>query len=261
MGKDPESDGADGNAIRDTVIQHYNRLAPQYFKLYEGRTRLTHFYRIRQTRVLNFLDEVAQGGRVLEVGCGPGYMAENIVVKDLQYSGVDISAGMIKLCKEHYSKIDTAQFSVGDIQHLAFSPSCFDAVLCIGALEYAPHEETAIKEMTRVLKAGGVYVLSGINKWSPYNLWDRLLYRKITGRRPAAIVHEYHDEKQYRELLARSDLRIKDIAYFDFDVFFPPLDRRLANIAVTCSEHLESCSRGWLRTLGNGFLIKAVKAI
>lgn len=261
MARTVESHSADEKAARDRVIQHYNRLAPRYSELYQGRTRLAHFYNIRQARVLEFLDGVAKGSRVLEVGCGPAYLAGNIVMKDMQYVGVDISTGMIELCKERNSKVDAAEFFVGDTQRLAFSSSCFDVVLCLGMLEYVPREEMAIKEMARVLRRNGTCIISGINKWSPYNTWDRLLYRKVTGRRPAAIVHEYHAEKGYRELLAHGSLRVEDVVYFDFNVFLPPLDRRIASMAVAASEKLEPCCRSRLRKLGNGFLIKCIKSM
>jgi ubiquinone/menaquinone biosynthesis C-methylase UbiE len=260
-GKDNKIDEKDRNAIRERVIQHYNRLAPKYADLYEGRTRMTHFYKTRQKRVLEFLSEVTKGGKVVEVGCGPGYMAESIAGLGLHYIGVDISTGMIGACKDHYSKRVEIQFAVGDMQKLPFPSCCVDAVLCTGALEYLPNEEITIIEMARVLKKGGLFILSGINKWSPYNLWDRILYRKITGRRPKAIVHEYHDEKQYKDWFVRCDLSVNDIAYFDFNVFVPPLDKRFGNISVTCSGHLESHCRGMFRILGNGFLIAAIRTV
>lgn len=92
-------------------------------------------------------------------------------------------------------------------------------------------------------------------------MWDRFLYRKVTGHRPVAIVHEYHGKEEYRKLVAHGDLRVLDVVYFDFDVFLPPLDRRLASMAVAASEKLEPCCRSWLRKLGNGFLIKCIKSL
>ena len=59
----------------------------------------------------------------------------------------------------------------------------------------------------------------------------------------------------------RGDLRVLDVVYFDFDVFLPPLDRRLARMAVAVREKLELFGRSWLRKLDNGFLIKCIKTM
>ena len=52
----------------------------------------------------------------------------------------------------------------------------------LGAMLFSK-ERIAIREMARVVKPGGVFIISGITKWSPYNAWNRLVYRRIRRRK------------------------------------------------------------------------------
>lgn len=52
----------------------------------------------------------------------------------------------------------------GDVRKLKYKNECFDVVTCISTLEHIPSPEKAAKEMLRVLKKGGVLIIS-----HPYN--------------------------------------------------------------------------------------------
>jgi ubiquinone/menaquinone biosynthesis C-methylase UbiE len=253
-----QSGRGDLSADESAVARHYDKLAASYSQLYEGQSRMAHFYNVRRRRVIELLKDVA-GKRVLEVGCATGQMVESLIARNNEYCGIDISSGMIAQCQKKFSHLANVHFAVGDTRNLGFPDCSFECALCLGMLEYVPDERTTISELARVLKPDGTLILSGLNTWSPYNAWDRLVYRRLTRRRPAAIVNEYHDENEYRAWLALEQLSIVDIVYFDFHLFLAPLDRRFARWAVSTSEQLELNGRGWARRLGNGFLVKAVK--
>lgn len=250
-----EAGPAGKDATRAGLIAHYDDLAPRYSRLYERRSRLAHFYRMRQVRALELVD-IVHGGRILEVGCGPAYLANEFVGRHMAYCGVDLSRGMLRVARE---QCHAAHFAVGDTRELGLADRSFDAVVCLGMLEYVANEDVVIDEMARVLKPGGTCVISGINRWSPYNAWDRLVHRRLKQWQPAGIVHEYHDDNEYRGWLKRSGLSVVDVVYFDFDLFLPPLDKYARSVAVGSSERLESCGRSRWRRLGNGFLVKATK--
>ena len=57
------------NQHETELVKHYDKLASTYTELYEGPTRLSHFYNIRRTRVFELLKDVA-AKKLLEVGCG-----------------------------------------------------------------------------------------------------------------------------------------------------------------------------------------------
>lgn len=241
------------------VAEAYDLKAADYAHLYEGRSRLAHFYRMRMKRVWELVDALPPG-RILEVGCGPGLMAPHFLQHDFEYVGVDISPGMIAEAKRTCGEDDSsADFTVGDVQQLPFPDASFDVVLCLGALEYVSSERLALHEMRRVLRPSGLAVISANNKWSPYNVWDRLVYRRaVSGTQPDAIVREFHSEVELNRLLAVEGLEVVESIYFDFSLVPRPLGRGRVLSRV------DALIRGWLarlslprplQKLGNGLLV------
>lgn len=242
------------------VARHYDRLAAHYAELYDASSPRANFYQMRARRVLEFLDGI-EGGNLLEAGCATGEMVERLVGRGFRYHGVDISAGMIAACRRRFAANAQVQFDAGDACRLPLPPAHFDVVLCLGMLEYVADESAAIAALARVLKPGGVMIVSGQNAWSPYNAWHRFIYSRITGRQAAAIVHEFHTEDEYRRLLTRQGLSVEDIVYFDFDLVPPPFNRRMVGLQAAWRNRLESRGRASGKRLANGFLVKCRKPV
>jgi SAM-dependent methyltransferase len=75
-----------------------------------------------------------------------------------QVTGVDISETEIKRARERAFKegIKNVRFEIGDSCQLGLSDSSFDAVFSHNVLEHIAEPISALKEMRRVLKPGGV---------------------------------------------------------------------------------------------------------
>jgi ubiquinone/menaquinone biosynthesis C-methylase UbiE len=241
--------------VQEEVRNTFDDIAYSYAKLYSDRTRVGHFFNSRKRQVEGMLADAVSGCKVLEVGCGPGLMVDYFLRRGAHYHGVDLSSEMIAGCRERFSGTASAHFSEGDVQQLDFPDSVFDVVLCLGVLEYVPSEPRAVREIARVLKPGGRFILSSINKWSPFNAWDRLVYRRLKGSNPGPIVQEYHTEEYYWQLLPAAGFEITGLSYFDFSLVVHPLDYKLPEISWALSELCEGFRHGMLRGLGNGFLI------
>jgi ubiquinone/menaquinone biosynthesis C-methylase UbiE len=103
------------------------------------------------------------GGKVLDIGCGPGVMAADLLKRGCTVWGIDASEKMIDLAKAKMEKAEDssgARFSVGDIENLEFPDAHFDAVICMGVLEYLLTDLKAIEEMARVVKPGGTVIIT-----------------------------------------------------------------------------------------------------
>ncbi len=91
--------------------------------------------------------------RILDAGCGGGWMAERLGSSDRQCVGVDISFEMLRNSEHKNSKIVCA-----DLCALPFQPEVFDAVLCyfvfINFLNPAEIKR-AVDELLRVTEPGG----------------------------------------------------------------------------------------------------------
>jgi SAM-dependent methyltransferase len=95
---------------------------------------------------------VIAGNRVLDLCCGPGYIAGYALQRGAAPVGVDFSSTMIALARRHYPTID---FQEGDAEQLRFSDSTFNAVVLNFGLHHLARPKRAMAEVARVLCPGG----------------------------------------------------------------------------------------------------------
>src|ERR1700735_1154884 len=137
------------------------------------------------------------GGRILEVGVGPGLSLPDYA-RTNRLIGVDLSAPMLQKAKERaathrLSNVDG--LAVMDAQHLGFQDGVFDVVVAQYVITAVPDPEATLDEFARVLKPGGEIILvnhlgaeTGLRAtlegwfaplanrlgWRPEFPWDRL---------------------------------------------------------------------------------------
>jgi len=95
---------------------------------------------------------VAEGARVLDVACGPGYAAAAAAAHGAIATGVDFSSEMVEEARARYPGIE---FVEGDAEQLAFANSTFDAVVLNFGMLHLARPEQALVEAYRVLRHGG----------------------------------------------------------------------------------------------------------
>ncbi len=96
--------------------------------------------------------------RALEIGCGDGYFSGHLIRLGCSVCGVDLSPVAVARAAEMYPQ---GSFRVHDLaQPLPFDADAFDLVWCSEVLEhlFAPLETA--KEIARVLKPGGVLLVT-----------------------------------------------------------------------------------------------------
>lgn len=253
---------------KELVIKTFDKLSQTYDEQrYFGCSSPAHSFMIRRQRVYELLSN-CRGGKVLDVGCGPGITVDYFVDKGFEFFGVDISKEMINRCKEKFGHVQNTHFSVGSIEKLDFPNSFFDVVICMGVVEYTEDDSIAVKEMTRVTKQGGIIIITLPNKLSPFHTWNRStcnkfarnFLKKIVGRKTEeALIHREYKEADYIRLLSSYALKVTDIVYYDFKILIYPLDRLLPGLTVLISRKLEFLCRSKLRWLGTGFIVKTEK--
>jgi SAM-dependent methyltransferase len=100
---------------------------------------------------------VGVGTDVLDLCCGPGYVAQAAASLAAHPHGLDISAGMVELARQ---LVPSGEFVVGDAEELPYPSRSFDAVVCNFGLHHLPNPERAVAECSRVLRSGGRFVTS-----------------------------------------------------------------------------------------------------
>ena len=106
---------------------------------------------------------------LLDVGCGTGFLLDLLArARPAEYWGLDLSAEMIREAER--KGIAGARYVVGSSAKLPWTDAAFDIVTCSQSFHHYPYPEKAMAEAWRVLKPGGLYILSdtgigGIGGW------------------------------------------------------------------------------------------------
>ena len=101
--------------------------------------------------------DVPAGLRWLDVGCGTGALAATVlrIGDPAEVRGVDPSEGFLARARQEIED-PRARFSVGDARALPFPDGRFDAVVSGLVLNFVPEPGTAVAELARVARPGGV---------------------------------------------------------------------------------------------------------
>lgn len=137
--------------------------------------------------------QYAQDKVILDIGCGAGYGSSKLIRAGAKkVYGVDILANSIEYCLNHH-RHPGLFFKQGDITRLDFDDNSFDQICAFEVIEHIKDYQKAVSELHRVLKPGGLLIISTPNKaiYSPdtkkpfhpfhYHEWFLNDFKKILG--------------------------------------------------------------------------------
>lgn len=126
-------------------------------------------FRRRVPMVVRYLDP-CPGDRILDCGCGMGFTLRALSrLCDCTLVGVDRNPAA--LARAALELGGQARLARADALRLPFASSSFDKVLMTEVLEHLPDDVAALREVRRVLRVGGRYVISVPNQKYPF-WWD-----------------------------------------------------------------------------------------
>jgi len=107
--------------------------------------------------VLLYAAKVKKGSRLLDIACGPGYVAGGAAERGALATGIDFAQPMVDEARRRFPRV---RFQQGDAEALAFDGETFDAVTCGFGIGHFPEPDKAVTEAFCVLRRGGRYALS-----------------------------------------------------------------------------------------------------
>ena len=114
-----------------------------------------------QAQVKIALEMLPSGrGLVLDLGCAAGAEIQPLLDRGFGVVGADYSAEMLRFAHERYRVSSGVRLCRTDAESLPFASGSFDHIVCLGVFEYLSSYELCLKEIHRVLRPGGLVVIS-----------------------------------------------------------------------------------------------------
>lgn len=106
-----------------------------------------------------------RGLRVLDLGCGGGFMAEALAARGAVVFGVDLAWAALAAGRRHAAGRGLAlTYAAGRGEALPLGDASLDAVLCCDVLEHVADLEAVLDEVARVLAPGGRFLFETVNR-------------------------------------------------------------------------------------------------
>jgi ubiquinone/menaquinone biosynthesis C-methylase UbiE len=259
----------------DAVVVQYQdtHAVSGYVAGYDGWGPSARYYRSRRYVVDEAL-QACSGGELLDAGCGPGMLVSHLLhtrPNDFTITACDQSAAMIDAVAERVGGSEQVRLSIARIEDMPFASESFDVVLATGVLEYAD-AGAALRECARVVRPGGLVVVTMLNPQSPYRLFEWCLYwplRRLLGRVERALgvpPQRRHGARTtgiravgaawLRRMMQEAGLAAEDTVFYDITPLVPPVDKVARRWAQRWRHRPETTvSRGALRCLGTAYLV------
>jgi ubiquinone/menaquinone biosynthesis C-methylase UbiE len=133
--------------------RRYDKTASFYDRRYGG---------IQRAKYRTVMKNLPDGRkRILDLGCGTGMFMEELSTRAKFVVGVDTSLEMLKVAKGRSKEVALVQ---ADADSLPFADGSFDAVVSVTLLQNMPDPAATVREIARVLKLGGVAVLTVLKR-------------------------------------------------------------------------------------------------
>ncbi len=152
------------------------------------------------------------GDKILDVGCGDLYLSTKL--PDRQWTGVDINTEKAK-----------GNALTWDLMNAPypFAEGYFDAVVCSEVLEHVWRPETVHAEAFRLLKPGGVYLISTPNHYWIDNVLSQHVNIAYDPSRPWTMEHiRQYTPVMHQHLLTQAGFKVEDWTGLDahYGTFF-----------------------------------------
>lgn len=145
--------------VCDKATDFFGSKADEWVTLYEKKAQ----FRDRLALFVGGIGRhVPRAGRVLDFGCGPGIMSMALAAEGYRVTGVDGSERMIEVARRQClrGRVSGVDFQVMDSDTLSLERESYDGVVCSSVLEYVEDDDRLLSDLARVLRPGGVLLIS-----------------------------------------------------------------------------------------------------
>ena len=170
--------------------QHSNCAMAELEYTYEAARKLEDMYRTSDVIAQRYetcrLLKLCEGETVIDIGCGPGFLCEEIadaVGKSGRVLGIDVSEDFLTLAANR-NRRSFLEYRFGDATAIDAPNQSFDVAVCTQVAEYVPDVDRVLTETSRVLRSGGRALFVATD-------WDTLVWHSDKPERMGAVLKSW----------------------------------------------------------------------
>ncbi len=157
----------------------------------------------------------------LEVGCGGGLVCRELARRGAVVTGIDPSQKALDSARDYVQKASLGQFvsfDCGYSEALPYANGSFSAIVCLDVLEHVSDIQATLREISRVLAPGGIFIFDTINRTLLSRLsliWIGEHFFHKQGLVPG--LHDYHafiKPAEIRKYLIQNGLQLQELTGF-----------------------------------------------
>jgi ubiquinone/menaquinone biosynthesis C-methylase UbiE len=141
---------------------------------------------VEQRRATRALLGLQPGETVLDIGSGPGFLADEMAAEvgpEGAVHGVDPSEAMLAIARRRATGVE---YTTGDALSLPYEDETFDAVVSTQVYEYVPDMPAALTEARRVLRPSGRLLILDTD-------WDAIVWHSRDRDRMMRVLENWND--------------------------------------------------------------------
>jgi len=154
----------------------------------------------------------SQSVRVLDVGCGAGFLSNALSLHDHEVTGIDLSQPSIDVAARH-DTTGRVRYVYGDAARLPFDTASFDVVTAMDFLEHIEDAGAVIGEAARVLVPGGLFLWHTMNRnllsWLVCIKGVELFFRNIPP--DTHVLRLFRKPKELRAFCEAHSLTVREV--------------------------------------------------
>jgi SAM-dependent methyltransferase len=203
--------------IRQRAIEVHDETAAKFVAEYTGRNIFDSPFRYGRQLIdrtwTHCVSRLPPRAKCLDVGCGVGAHMARLLEEGFEVSGIEPSGEMRRLAKMN---VPAELVADGSVLQLSAPTASFDFVYAIEVFRYLDtrDNERGHREIARVLRPGGIYFGTYVNKWALDGFRQLSQLRRLASRLTGASVR-YHVEFETPSLLAE---KLKQVGFSDVSV-------------------------------------------
>jgi 2-polyprenyl-6-hydroxyphenyl methylase/3-demethylubiquinone-9 3-methyltransferase len=114
-------------------------------------------------RIHEFYSYKSKVVRVLDVGCGAGFLSNHLGREGFEVTAIDLSASSLDIARQA-DETKKVQYLQADAYELPFDNASFDVVTSTDFLEHVSEPQKVLREVARVVKPNGFFFFHTFNR-------------------------------------------------------------------------------------------------